>query len=308
MKIIELLRAGKRTVSFEFFPPKDDAGFDDLFRTIAALKPLDPSYVSVTYGAGGSTRRKTVELVKKIKHDIGLESMAHLTCVGATQQEIQSVLDDLQAAGVENVLPLRGDPPKGESEFVKTEGGFGYASELVEFVRSRYSFCLAGACYPEVHPEAPNAEADLDNLKRKVDAGVDFLITQLFFYNDDFFRFRDRAIASGIRPPILAGIMPVLNVKQVKRFTQMCGAAIPAKLLSKIEAVEDDTEAVKQIGVYHAARQCEGLLRDGVPGLHFYTLNRSTATRAIYQQIKSLLRDEDGAEQDNQLSLAFGKH
>ena len=308
MKIIELLRAGKRTVSFEFFPPKDDAGFDKLFQTIAALKPLDPSYVSVTYGAGGSTRRKTVELVKKIKHDIGLESMAHLTCVGARRQEIQSVLDDLQAAGVENVLPLRGDPPKGESEFIKTEGGFGYASELVEFVRGRYSFCLAGACYPEVHPEAPNAETDLDNLKRKVDAGVDFLITQLFFDNDNFFRFRDRAAASGIRPPILAGIMPVLNVKQIKRFTQMCGAAIPAKLLSKIEAVEDDTEAVKQIGVYHAARQCEGLLRDGVAGLHFYTLNRSTATRAIYQQIKSLLPDEGGTEQDNQLSLAFGKH
>ena len=308
MKIIELLRAGKRTVSFEFFPPKDDAGFDKLFQTIAALKPLDPSYVSVTYGAGGGTRRKTVELVKKIKHEIGIESMAHLTCVGATRQEIESVLDDLQAAGVENVLPLRGDPPKGESGFVKTEGGFGYASELVEFVRGHYSFCLAGACYPEVHPEAPNAETDLDNLKRKVDAGVDFLITQLFFDNDDFFRFRDRAVASGIRPPILAGIMPVLNVKQIKRFTRMCGTAIPAKLLSKIEAVEDDPEAVKQIGVYHAARQCEGLLRDGVAGLHFYTLNRSTATRAIYQQIKSLLRDEDETEQDNQLSLAFGKH
>ena len=308
MKIIELLRAGKRTVSFEFFPPKDDAGFDDLFRTIAALKPLDPSYVSVTYGAGGGTRRKTVELVKKIKHEIGIESMAHLTCVGATRQEIESVLNDLRAAGVENVLPLRGDPPKGESEFVKTEGGFAYANELVEFVRSRYSFCLAGACYPEVHPEAPDAETDLDNLKRKVDAGVEFLITQLFFDNDDFFRFRDRAAASGIRPPILAGIMPVLNVKQIKRFTRMCGTVIPVKLLSKIEAVEDDAEAVKQIGVYHAARQCEGLLRDGVAGLHFYTLNRSTATRAIYQQIKSLLRDEDETEQDHQLSLAFGKH
>jgi len=308
MKIVELLHAGKRTVSFEFFPPKDDAGFDDLFRTIAALKPLDPNYVSVTYGAGGSTRRKTVELVKKIKHDIGLESMAHLTCVGATRQEIGSVLDDLQSAGVENVLPLRGDPPKGESEFVRTEGGFGYANELVEFVRSRYSFCLAGACYPEMHPEAPNQETDLDNLKRKVDAGVDFLITQLFFDNDDFFRFRDRAATRGIRLPILAGIMPVLNVKQIKRFTQMCGAAIPAQLLSQIEAVEDDTDAVKQIGVYHAAQQCEGLLRDGVAGLHFYTLNRSTATRAIYQQIKSLFSDKAGPERDNQLSLAFGKH
>ena len=306
MKIVELLHAGKQPVSFEFFPPKNDAGFEDLFRTIAALKPLDPSYVSVTYGAGGSTRTKTVDLVKRIKHEIGLEPMAHLTCVGATSEEIESVLDDLQAAGVENVLPLRGDPPKGEAEFLKTQGGFAYASELVEFVRSRYSFCLAGACYPEKHPEATSAEIDLDNLKRKVDAGVDFLITQLFFDNDDFFRFRDRAAAGGVRLPILAGIMPILNVKQVKRFTQMCGAAIPLKLLSKIEEVEDDAEAVRQLGVYHAAQQCEGLLHNDVAGLHFYTLNRSTATRAIYQQIKNLLRGEDGAQQGNQLPLAFG--
>ncbi len=289
MRIIDILNSGKRAVSFEFFPPKDDAGFADLFQTIEALKPLQPSYVSVTYGAGGSTRRKTVDLVKRIKHEIGIESMAHLTCVGAARDEIESVLDELRDGGLENVLPLRGDPPKGQERFVKTEGGFGYASELVEFVRSRYSFCLGGACYPEGHPEAPNVDADLDNLKRKVDAGVDFLITQLFFNNDDFFRFRDRAVARGIRVPILAGIMPILNVKQIKRFTGMCGASIPKDVLANIEAVEDDPEAVRQLGTYHATRQCEGLLANGVAGLHFYTLNRSTATRAICQTIRPLL-------------------
>ena len=295
MRISDILRTGRRSVSFEFFPPKDDAGFATLFETIEALKPLEPSYVSVTYGAGGSTRRKTVDLVKRIKHEIGIESMAHLTCVGADRAEIGSVLDDLASGGVENVLPLRGDPPRGESTFVATPGGFRYASELVAFIRERHSFCLGAACYPEGHPEAPNAGADLDNLKRKVDAGVDFLITQLFFDNDDYFRFQERAAAAGIEVPILAGIMPILNVKQVKRFTQMCGAGLPAPLRQKIEAVEDDQEAVRQIGVYHATRQCEDLLQAGVPGIHFYTLNRSTATRAIYQSIKGLLASEPAA-------------
>ena len=295
MRISDILRTDRRAVSFEFFPPKDDAGFTSLFETIEALKGLDPSYVSVTYGAGGSTRRKTVELVKRIKHEIGIESMAHLTCVGANRDEIGGVLDDLAAAGLENVLPLRGDPPKGESDFVPTPGGFRYANELVAFIRERHSFCLGGACYPEKHPEAPSAEADLDNLKRKVDAGVDFLITQLFFDNDDYLRFRERAVAAGVRVPILAGIMPILNVKQIKRFTRMCGASLPNALRQKIEAVEDDAEAVRQVGIYHATRQCEDLLRDGTPGIHFYTLNRSTATRAIYQSIKGLLANKPAA-------------
>ena len=289
MKIIDILSSGKRTVSFEFFPPRTDAGFEELFKTIAALKPLEPDYVSVTYGAGGSTRRKTVDLVLRIKHEIGLESMAHLTCVRATREEIRRTLDNLNLGGMENVLPLRGDPPKGEEKFVKTEGGFEHANELVEFIRGPYPFCLAGACYPEVHPEAPNWKTDLDNLKRKVDAGVDFLITQLFFDNDHFFRFLDRATARGIKVPILAGIMPILSVRQIKRFTQMCGATIPAGLLSKIEAVEDDPEAVRQLGTYHATQQCEGLWRGGAAGLHFYTLNRSTATRVIFQQIRAVL-------------------
>ncbi len=289
MRIIDILNSGRRSVSFEFFPPKDDEGFADLFRTIEALKPLEPTYVSVTYGAGGSTRRKTVDLVKRIKHEIGIEAMAHLTCVGATREEIGDVLDDLRQGGIENVLPLRGDPPKGAEQFVKTAGGFGYANELIEFIRGSYPFCLGAACYPECHPESSDATTDLTNLKRKVDAGADFLISQLFFHNDDFLRFRERAVAGGIQVPILAGIMPILNVKQIKRFTKMCGASIPADLLSKMEGVEDDPEAVRQLGMYHAARQCAELLAEGVAGLHFYTLNRSTATRAIFQEIRGLL-------------------
>ena len=290
MKIIDTLNSGRRTVSFEFFPPKSDEGFEDLFRTIEALRPLQPDYVSVTYGAGGSTRRKTVDLVTRIKNEIGIEAMAHLTCVGSTREEIAEVLTTLDQGGIQNVLPLRGDPPKGEAEFKPTPGGFAFANELVQFIRSgNHAFCLAAACYPEKHPEAVSAESDLDNLKRKVDAGTDFLITNLFFHNDDFYRFRDRAAAAGISVPIIAGIMPIRNVKGIKRFTQMCGASIPAPLLAKIEAVEDDDEAVAQIGMHHAVRQCEALLDQGVAGLHFYTLNRSTATRAIVQEIKALL-------------------
>jgi len=289
MKIRDILENGKPTVSFEFFPPKDDAGFVDLYRTIEALRPLGPSYVSVTYGAGGSTRRKTVELVNRIKTDIGIESMAHLTCVAATREDIQGVLDELLAAGMDNVLALRGDPPKGEAKFVPTPGGFLYANELVEFIRGLYPFSIGAACYPEKHPEASDAASDMDNLKRKVDAGVDFLITQLFFDNADFFRFRDQAAAAGISVPILAGIMPIVGASQVKRMTQMCGARIPAGLLSKIDAVEDDAEAVRQVGMYHATRQCEELIAAGVAGIHFYTLNRSTATRAIFQHIKGVL-------------------
>ena len=193
-----------------------------------------------------------------------------------------------RANNIDNVLSLRGDPPQGESKFTPVEGGFRYASELVAFIRDRHlDFCLGGACYPEGHPEAPSKEQDLDNLKRKVDAGVDCLITQLFFDNADFLSFRERVNQAGIHLPILAGIMPILSVKQVKRFTQMCGATIPQRLLRRMEAVEDDAEAVRQIGMYHAAEQCRGLLKENVAGIHFYTLNRSTATRAIYQLIQA---------------------
>ncbi len=290
MRIDDQLRSKIPTLSFEFFPPKDDVGFWDLYRTIESLKPLEPTYVSVTYGAGGSTRRKTVELVQRIKRDLAMEVVAHITCVEADRQEIARVLDDYKQVGIANVLALRGDPQAGNTTFQATTGGFRYANELISFVRDRGDmFCIGAACYPESHPESSSAQSDMDNLKRKVDAGVDFLITQLFFDNDDFLRFRDRAVAAGIDVPIVAGIMPILSVNQVKRFTQMCGAAIPDPLLHRIEAVEDDAEAVRHIGMYHSTQQCLALLEHDVAGIHFYTLNRSTATRAIFQLINASL-------------------
>lgn len=291
MRISEQLASAGQSLSFEFFPPKDDVGFWDLYRTIEHLKPLAPTYVSVTYGAGGSTRRKTIDLVHRIKRDIGIEPMAHLTCVGADRNEIAGILDEFKKNDIVNVLALRGDAPAGEAAFVRPQNGFAYASELIEFIRGRGdSFCIGAACYPEVHPEAKSADADLDFLKRKVDLGADFLISQLFFDNADFFAFRDRAVGAGIDVPIVAGIMPILSVKQIKRFTQMCGAGIPAELLRRIEAVEDDVEAVRHIGMYHATQQCLELLENGAAGIHFYTLNRSSATRAIYQLIKSSVK------------------
>jgi len=293
MRIKELLQKPCPSLSFEFFPPKDDIGFWDLFRTVERLKPLDPTYVSVTYGAGGSTRQKTLELVARIKSDIGIESMAHLTCVGAAQGELGAVVDDLRFRGIENILALRGDPPQGEASFTATEGGFAHADELVTFIKNRCaSLCVGGACYPEGHPEAPSRETDLENLKRKVCAGADFLITQLFFDNSAFFNFRERAERAGIRVPIIAGLMPIQSVKQVKRFTEMCGATLPEDLRKRIEAVEDDAEAVRHIGMYHTTQQCLDLLAGGVAGIHFYTLNRSTATRAVYQLIKASLQTD----------------
>jgi len=289
MRIRHVLDQHRPTLSFEFFPPKNDIGFWDLYKTVESLRPLEPTYVSVTYGAGGGTRRKTVDLVERIKNDIGIEVMAHLTCVGSTKSELAAVLDDLRVHHIENVLALRGDPPEGSGPFVPVKGGFRYANELIAFVKERFDFCIGAACYPEMHPEAPDPRTDLDNLKRKVDAGADFLISQLFFDNDDFLRFRDRARNAGIDLPIIAGIMPILGVNQVKRFTQMCGARIPDDLLQKIEAVQDDAEAVRHVGTYHATTQCHHLLDHEVAGIHFYTLNRSTATRAIFQQIRSRL-------------------
>ncbi|MCP4589939.1 MAG: methylenetetrahydrofolate reductase [NAD(P)H] [bacterium] len=295
MRIIDEIFERSPTLSFEFFPPRDDIGFWDLYRTIESLKPSSPSYVSVTYGAGGSTRKKTLELVARIKRDSGIEPLAHLTCVEHTRAEIGDIVDDLKNHRVENILCLRGDPPEGQGRFTARPDGFANARELAGFIRDRHpSLCLGAACHPETHPEAASPEADLDNLKRKVDAGVNFLITQLFFGNDDFYRFRDRCAQAGVFVPIIAGIMPVLSAKQIKRFTNMCGAAIPPDLLTKIEAVEDDTDAVRHVGVLHATEQCLDLIENDVAGLHFYTLNRSTATRAIFQQIKSRLAVKTG--------------
>jgi methylenetetrahydrofolate reductase (NADPH) len=285
MKIVERL-GGEPAFSFEFFPPKDAEGVERLFETIAELRPYAPAYVSVTYGAGGSTRRLTVELVRRIKHEVGIEAMAHLTCVGATRAELCEVLDQLKGHGIENVIALRGDPPKGEQEFVRTEGGLGHGSELVALLRARYDFCIAAACYPESHPESKSHEADLLHLKAKVDAGADLLITQLFFDNADYFRFVERVRALGITVPIVAGIMPITNLSQIKRFTALCGATIPPPLLAELEACGSDVAAVQALGIEHATAQCRELISRGVPGIHFYTLNRSLATRHVLDRLR----------------------
>jgi methylenetetrahydrofolate reductase (NADPH) len=284
-RIDRLLKQGRPVVSFEFFPPKTEAGFAQLFAAIDDLKPLHPTFVSVTYGAGGSTRSKTVALVERIQRELGIRSMAHLTCVGHTSTEIAGILDDLWRAGIRNVLALRGDPQAGQSQFIVTEGGFGYAGELVKFIRSNRDFCVGVAGYPEGHPQCLNRTRDLEMLKQKVDNGANFVITQLFFDNDDFYRFRDEAGKMGIKVPIIAGIMPILNVGQIKRFVSMCGAKIPHPLLVKLESLESDTDAVYAAGVEYAVNQCRDLLAHGVEGLHFYTLNKSKATVQIVREL-----------------------
>jgi methylenetetrahydrofolate reductase (NADPH) len=286
MRIDQILGNGLPAVSFEFFPPKTDAGFQQLLQTIEQLKPIQPSYVSVTYGAGGSTRQKTVELVERIQREAKIRAMAHLTCVGHTADQIGGILDDVWNAGIRNVLALRGDPPQGQSQFVATEGGFGYASELVSYVRGRHDFCIAAAGYPEGHPQCLNRTRDMEHLKRKVDNGANFVVTQLFFDNAEFYRFRDEARAMGIKVPIIAGIMPITNVSQIKRFISMCGAKIPHRLLTKLEAIEPSgPDAVHQTGVDYAAMQCRDLLFNDVDGLHLYTLNKSKATVEVCQQL-----------------------
>ncbi|MDB5355082.1 MAG: methylenetetrahydrofolate reductase [Phycisphaerales bacterium] len=285
MRIDEIIGLGKPAVSFEFFPPKSEAGFQQLYQAIDELHPIHPTYVSVTYGAGGSTRQKTVELVGRIQNELKIRSMAHLTCVGHTAAEIGGILDELWNSGIRNVLALRGDPPVGQSQFVATEGGFAYADQLVSFVRQRHPFCIGVAGYPEGHPQCLNKTRDLEHLKRKVDNGGNFIITQLFFDNAEFYHFRDAARAMGIKVPIVAGIMPILNVAQIKRFISMCGAKIPQPLLIHLESLESDPEAVYAAGVEHATRQCQDLLANGVDGLHFYTLNKSKATVQICKQL-----------------------
>lgn len=294
MLIRERLAHKRPVFSFEFFPPKTEKGEQVLWRSLEQLAPLGPDFVSVTYGAGGSTRARTIDIVGKIKRELGIEPMAHLTCVGATRDELARVLDQLADNDIHNVLALRGDPPQGQQKFEVVAGGLRHASELVAFVRDRGPFCVGAACYPEVHPEAPDAATDLQHLKRKVDAGVDFLISQLFFDNNSFHAFERRALEAGIRVPILPGIMPVTNFEQIRRFSEICGTTIPAPLRTRLESVAEDPQEVFWAGVSYAAHQCRGLLqppvadpfmhpRASVPGIHFYTLNKSPATRAIFE-------------------------
>ncbi len=294
MRISDLLRfareRGEPIFSFEFFPPRTDEGVRALFETVEALRPLGPAYVSVTYGAGGSTRQRTLDLVKRLKRESEVEAMAHVTCVGASRDELAALLDEIAAAGIQNVLALRGDPPRGEAAFVPHPEGFAHASELGAFVRSRperWRFCVGAAAYPEGHVETRDLGQDLRNLKVKADAGADFLVTQLFFDNAKYFGFVDRARAAGIALPIVPGIMPFTNVEQIERFTAMCGASIPPPLRAAMEVRREDPESARELGVAYASLQCADLLRRGAPGVHFYTLNRSTSTRAILAALRA---------------------
>ena len=289
MRIDEILEQSQEPVfSFEFFPPKTASGEDNLRATLQALRPLEPDFVSVTYGAGGSTRARTVEITKWIKRDLGIEAMAHLNCVGATRQELIEILDGVAAAGIDNVLALRGDPPQGESSWKPHPGGLRYSTELAALISDSYPFCVGGACFPEVHPEAPDLAHDLRFLRRKLTNGVSFLITQLFFDNELYFRFVEEARGAGIDVPIIPGIMPITDVGQIKTITGMCRATIPVSLLEQLELRAADPDAVLQLGVSHATLQAAELLARGAPGIHFYTLNRSPATRAIVSALKLL--------------------
>lgn len=292
MKIRELFKRKEPVFSFEFFPPKTPEGEVQLFRTLHDLKPLKPSYVSMTYGAGGSTRTRTVAWIKRIQEEVGLIAMAHLTCSGSTKEELEHILQELETSGAQNVLALRGDPPKGKTEFEAVEGGFRYANDLIAFVRQGFgdTFSLGGACYPEGHPEAPSQQADLESLKRKVDAGLDFVVSQLFFNNAMYFGFVERARRAGVWVPIVPGLMPVTNLSQLRRFTEMCGASLPAKLLANLEKAADNEADVLEIGIEWTTRQAEELLAGGAPGIHFYTLNKSPATRRVMENLARVVK------------------
>jgi methylenetetrahydrofolate reductase (NADPH) len=290
MRISQMHGRGRPVFSFEFFPPKTEAGAAKLMATVADLEDaLDPDFVSVTYGAGGSTRTMTHEVVTRIQNDLGITAMAHMTCAGSTVDEIGEVVGGLASAGIENVLALRGDPPKEAGGFVATEGGFAHATELIDWLRAEHpGLGVGAACYPEKHLESKTPDDDLRWTKVKVDKGAQFLITQLFFDNADYHAFVDRARDADIRVPIVPGIMPITNVAQIERFTKMCGACIPQELSERLHRVQDDPAMVMAIGIEHAIVQCRKLLEAGAPGLHFYTLNKSFATRSILAAVRKL--------------------
>jgi methylenetetrahydrofolate reductase (NADPH) len=287
MRVSDLLENRRPVFSFEFFPPKTDEGRQTLEGTLEVLKDDRPDYVSVTYGAGGTTRNSTVDITKSIKQDLGIEAMAHLSCVGEPAERLVEILADIDTAGIQNVLALRGDPPRGETKWRPHPGGLSYSVELIRLIRDGFDFCVGAACFPEVHPDAPDRESDLRYAREKVEAGASFLITQLFFDNELFFDFVEDARAAGIDVPIIPGIMPITNYGQIKRFTEMCGASIPDELTTQLDGRADDPEAVAELGVAYATLQCSDLLARGAPGIHFYTLNRSTATRAILAAVRA---------------------
>jgi methylenetetrahydrofolate reductase (NADPH) len=287
MRIDEILEERRPVFSFEFFPPKSEEGMENLWRAASELKHDEPAFVSVTYGAGGSTRDRTITIVKRIKQELGLEAMAHFTCVDATVDDLRATLDQMRDAGIENVLALRGDPPRGVTEWTPTEGGLTYSTELIELIESEYDFAIGAACFPEIHPAATDMDSDIGFLKKKVDAGARFLITQLFFDNELYFDFVERARAAGIDVPIIPGVMPVTNFGQIKRFTELCGASLPAHLECELEARQHDPDAVRDLGVAYATLQCSELLARGAPGIHFYVLNRAPVARSVLAALRA---------------------
>ncbi len=288
MKLIRDIHAARKpgskpVISFEFFPPRTDEGDRTLFeKTVPALLKLNPHYCSVTYGAGGSTREKTLGIAQRIQDEFGLLTLMHLTCVNATKEEIRSVVADAKSRGIDNILALRGDPPGGTGEFKATEGGFEFSHQLVRFLREQGGFSIGTAGFPEGHIACKEGrEIDWERLKAKIDCGADFVVTQLFFDNADFFHFRDHLTKLGVNVPIIAGVLPIMGAGQIRRFCQLCGAKIPATLESRLNEFAGDDEACAKFGVEFASKQCEELIRQGVPGIHFYTLNKVPSTAAI---------------------------
>ncbi len=285
MKITDIFLSQDKTFSFEFFPPKDEISAVDCGINVGQLMRLDPSFVTVTYGAGGSTQSRTFDLVNLLQNKIGMTTIAHYTCVNATHEKVKKDLDYLRSIGIKNLMLLRGDPPEGQTKFTAMENGFSYASELISFVDDNYDFCKAGACYVEKHPEAGTLEEDITNLKVKFDAGADFLVTQLFFKNDRYFNFIRKARETGINCRIIPGIIPITAYRQIERFTHMSAAEIPVELRLTIEEYKDSPAKAYQAGIDYSIKQCRELLDNGAPGLHFYTLNKSRAAIEIFESL-----------------------
>lgn len=284
MNFEQKLQQNIPTISYEFFPPKNAQGWGTLYATLANAAQLNLDFVSVTYGAGGSTRKKTVSLVGRIQQELCIDTMAHLTCVGHSKDELGAILNNIQSEGVRAIMALRGDPPQGESSFTPQADGFSYGNELIQYIKSNYDFTIGCACYPEGHTESKDVDQDIHYLKLKQDCGADFAVTQLFFDNDYLYRFRDAAKKAGITIPIVAGIMPVTSVSQLDRFKAMCGCAIPQALRDRLNEVKD--EDVVQCGIDYATEQCLGLLENNIAGIHIYTLNRSRSSWTIIENLR----------------------
>ncbi len=290
MSLKQAFSSGHSVLSFELFPPKTDAGMADLMKSVEELNVHQPDFFTCTYGAGGSTRDRTLTITAQVRSQLKVPVASHLTCVGSTRDQLRDYLQLAHERGVDYIVALRGDPPKGETSFTAVDGGLRYANELVELIRAEFpQFDILVAGYPEVHQEASDAKIDMANLVRKVDAGADAVVTQLFYDNDDFFRFRDQCGAAGIRVPIVPGLLPVLSLNQVQRITTLCKAKLPAKFVTKLEQ-KDDADWQFAVGVEHAHTQAQGLLDAGVPGIHFYVLNKSTATNQILANLTGLNR------------------